>query len=464
MIRSFFGRATRSSQEPRAETTEVTTDHGLSTVQEDESDDALAKAKAQGSPAYVTNTVLVDEPPKEGRRFFQHEIVGEEDWRNISTPSNSFGSDYDKREVREDGGLLGPTSFQTQGAASWSTQYEFPSYQGQIPPPFPLPSLPGPLPSDPGLGGLGDPVSLSAKDFPSWMTEDNWPSYSDKDAGAYPMMMPPFPMAPPGTDSQSLAQYSARLQALADSYSRQATMVASMATAEGDLGLGMMPGMPGMAPKPGMPGMGLNPWVLPDASGYGQKGGDRPRTRTDSVQSTMNEPPLVVKSESEWVTVMIRNLPNNYGRDDVVALLDEQGFSAKYDFVYLPIDFKNSSGLGYAFVNMVCHDDALELKEKLEGFKDWKVTSQKVCEVAWGNPEQQGLDFHISRYRNSPVMHNSVKEEFKPLIFQNGKPVPFPEPTKAPRRPRMKKHARIGCRSPEGSDREEEAEPADRGS
>eukprot|EP00434_Breviolum_minutum_P040175 symbB.v1.2.035695.t1/scaffold4868.1/size33687/1 len=91
MIRSFFGRATRSSQEPHAETTEVTTDHGLSTVQEDESEDGLAKAKAQGSPAYVTNTVLVDEPPKEGRRFFQHEIVGEEDWRNISTPSNSFG-------------------------------------------------------------------------------------------------------------------------------------------------------------------------------------------------------------------------------------------------------------------------------------------------------------------------------------------------------------------------------------
>lgn len=91
---------------------------------------------------------------------------------------------------------------------------------------------------------------------------------------------------------------------------RQATMVASMATAEGDLGLGMMPGMPGMAPMPGMPGMGLNPWVLPDApwpeilvqwktwdtkknnvwmtetwkirlfeaSGYGQKGGDQTRT------------------------------------------------------------------------------------------------------------------------------------------------------------------------------------------
>lgn len=62
----------------------------------------------------------------------------------------------------------------------------------------------------------------------------------------------------------------------------------------------------------------------------------------------------------------------------MVQLLDEQGFLAKYDFVYLPIDFKNSSGLGYAFVNMVSHEDALEVMEKLGGFKDWKVPSQKA--------------------------------------------------------------------------------------
>lgn len=158
----------------------------------------------------------------------------------------------------------------------------------------------------------------------------------------------------------------------------------------------------------------------------------------------------------------------------------------------------------------------------------------------WGEPEDFGFSFQWKHLW-------SCVQEFKPLIFQNGKPVPFPEPTKAgltklkkhikiysqwqmhvtnlkcasernassylielgsvlgelpkstgrsgstlcqaPRRPRMKKHARIGCRSPEGSDREdwsygrcqlfykgcvrrdddafwfqEEAEPADRGS
>ena len=33
--------------------------------------------------------------------------------------------------------------------------------------------------------------------------------------------------------------------------------------------------------------------------------------------------PPVVKSENEWVTVMIRNLPNNYGRNDAPGHLFE---------------------------------------------------------------------------------------------------------------------------------------------
>eukprot|EP00435_Cladocopium_sp_Y103_P010218 s3630_g2.t1 len=214
-------------QEPHPETTEVTTDHGLSTVQEDEIEDAFAQGKAKGSPAYVTNTVLAE----------------------------SCHSDYDAREAREDG-LLGNPSFQTQ-----EREQNFQAIKDQFHHPFHCP------------GFLVTPVLQAGRDFPSWMTEDQWPSYSDKDVagapGVYPpMAMPPFPMVPPlGANSQSLAQYSASLQAIADQYSKQASMVASMAR-EGDLGLGMPCG-------------GLNPWVLPDpaAAGYGMKGGnERPRT------------------------------------------------------------------------------------------------------------------------------------------------------------------------------------------
>ena len=39
------------------------------------------------------------------------------------------------------------------------------------------------------------------------------------------------------------------------------------------------------------------------------------------MQSTKSDMPApVVKSEAEWVTVMIRNLPNNYGRNDAPGL------------------------------------------------------------------------------------------------------------------------------------------------
>jgi len=37
--------------------------------------------------------------------------------------------------------------------------------------------------------------------------------------------------------------------------------------------------------------------------------------------------------------VMLRSLPNNYTRAMMQALLDKEGFAAKYDFLYLPIDF-----------------------------------------------------------------------------------------------------------------------------
>jgi len=136
-------------------------------------------------------------------------------------------------------------------------------------------------------------------------------------------------------------------------------------------------------------------------------------------------------------TVMLRHLPNNYTRDMLLQILDSHGFSGCYDLVYMPTDFSSNVGLGYAFINLTSHGEASRFWSQIQGFSNWEVASKKVCEIGWSN--LQGLQTHIDRYRNSPVMHDSVPDEFKPVLFTNGKRVPFPRPTKALRAPRIRR-------------------------
>ena len=44
--------------------------------------------------------------------------------------------------------------------------------------------------------------------------------------------------------------------------------------------------------------------------------------------------------DSGYTTVMLRNIPNKYTREMLVKQLN-QDFKGRFDFVYLPIDFKN---------------------------------------------------------------------------------------------------------------------------
>jgi hypothetical protein len=144
-------------------------------------------------------------------------------------------------------------------------------------------------------------------------------------------------------------------------------------------------------------------------------------------------------TDQEWrTTVMLRNMPNNYTRDMLLDLVDSMGFEGCYDFAYLPVDFKSQAGLGYAFINFVTSVEAQRCFDQFEGFSEWKVPSEKVCTVTWGSP-YQGLEAHVERYQNSPVMHHSIPDEWKPVLFdEQGVRVPFPAPTKAIKTPKVR--------------------------
>lgn len=136
-------------------------------------------------------------------------------------------------------------------------------------------------------------------------------------------------------------------------------------------------------------------------------------------------------------TVMLRNLPVGFSRDMLTDLFDRHGFSRCYDFVYMPINFRTQVTFGYAFVNLTSEQYAKRIKEVFEGFADWGLRSDRVCEVTWSDMHQ-GLPMHIERYRNSPVMHESVPDEYKPAFYVDGIRVMFPPPTKRIRAPRIR--------------------------
>lgn len=141
--------------------------------------------------------------------------------------------------------------------------------------------------------------------------------------------------------------------------------------------------------------------------------------------------------QKDLTTVMMRNLPVDMTRDMLLQLLNDQGFAGDYDFLYMPIDFVKQVGLGYAFLNLRSNDVAPRFWRSFDRFCSWPVSSTKVCRLGWSTPHQ-GLQKHIERYRNSPLMHKDVPDQIRPVLFENGVRIAFPPPTKTLHAPRLR--------------------------
>jgi hypothetical protein len=170
---------------------------------------------------------------------------------------------------------------------------------------------------------------------------------------------------------------------------------------------------------------------------------DTTGTGGSRVSSFVGEDSLDACTEEENLagaktTVMMRNLPNDYSREMLVNLIDTQGFRGCYNLFYLPIDYSSRVSFGYAFIDLVSPEEAQRFHAHFQGFDAWDMVSSKVCEVCWSSV-LQGVQSHVDRYRNSPVMHETVPDDFKPLLFVDGKRVTFPSATKSIRAPRARR-------------------------
>ncbi|KAL2650012.1 hypothetical protein R1flu_018140 [Riccia fluitans] len=124
-------------------------------------------------------------------------------------------------------------------------------------------------------------------------------------------------------------------------------------------------------------------------------------------------------------TLMIKNIPNKYNQPMLLTLLDQhcKGCNKKitdpsepqsaYDFVYLPIDFKNRCNLGYAFVNFTSVPATIRLYKAFHA-KQWEAfNSRKICQVTYARVQgRAALEEH---FRNSRFACDT--DEYLPLVF-----------------------------------------------
>ncbi|XP_010439899.1 PREDICTED: protein MEI2-like 3 [Camelina sativa] len=120
----------------------------------------------------------------------------------------------------------------------------------------------------------------------------------------------------------------------------------------------------------------------------------------------------IMRGDDLRTTLMIKNIPNKYTRNMLVVAIDEKN-SGTYDFLYLPIDFKNKCNVGYAFINMVSPKFIIALYEAFNGKKWDKFNSEKVASLAYARI--QGKAALIAHFQNSSLMNEDRR--CQPIVF-----------------------------------------------
>lgn len=134
----------------------------------------------------------------------------------------------------------------------------------------------------------------------------------------------------------------------------------------------------------------------------------------------------IVRGEDSRTTLMIKNIPNKYTSKMLLATIDEQ-HKGTYDFVYLPIDFKNKCNVGYAFINMIDPQHIIPFYQAFNGKKWEKFNSEKVASLAYARI--QGKAALIAHFQNSSLMNEDKR--CRPILFHSDGPnagdqEPFP--------------------------------------
>lgn len=125
-------------------------------------------------------------------------------------------------------------------------------------------------------------------------------------------------------------------------------------------------------------------------------------------------------------TLVLSNLPDSLLQEDLIEILDKEGYSGFYDFFYLPTEPDHCRNLGYAIINLTRHEYGLSLSALMHGRASWCGVKSAQCQVSWSMP-LQGVTELVGHYHYAhPACHESVPLDMRPTFFSGGWPRPLP--------------------------------------
>ncbi|KAL1565823.1 protein terminal ear1-like [Salvia divinorum] len=172
----------------------------------------------------------------------------------------------------------------------------------------------------------------------------------------------------------------------------------------------------------------------PAARGWGERGREQfSQLGMHNAESRHKIVPL--KRDEESTTVMIKNIPYDCRRKELISMLDsfcllenqnarnetqEAPVAYAYDFLYLPVDFRTKKSRGFAFVNFTTSKAAWKFHVSIHltnwGFHhrpNWQKKIEIVCAKIQG---KEDLVRHFSE-----SVFECETDEYLPVCFSPGR-------------------------------------------
>eukprot|EP00927_Polykrikos_kofoidii_P048630 TRINITY_DN42878_c0_g1_i1.p1 TRINITY_DN42878_c0_g1~~TRINITY_DN42878_c0_g1_i1.p1 ORF type:complete len:355 (+),score=67.47 TRINITY_DN42878_c0_g1_i1:135-1199(+) len=133
------------------------------------------------------------------------------------------------------------------------------------------------------------------------------------------------------------------------------------------------------------------------------------------AQATAESPESAAAAwPKDGTTIMLRNIPNRYTAEELLAEMLAAGFQGTFDFFYLPIDFSTKRNRGYGFINFQSEDSARLFLQKFHAQRLTRYATRKILEVF--PAATQGFDANVAKFvrKDAQRIQNPW---FRPMIF-----------------------------------------------